>query len=280
MSKEVSVKEETPVGLPMGVMPAWVGESLATDRKIPRILLMQALSKFVSDEKPQLGDFVKSTTAEKVGDIKHPVKMIVLSFPKKEWIIEVRDRAGKWKFAKREARTVSNENVPWKFIADEKGIECEKGKDALEAKRVRAASFFAILPADLEKYSKELERVAKGEFPDLSIRLSPVQISCRSFSHDAAVEVEEFLRTVARFKREPWEAIVELSAKDMKNEDGKWYVFSFDQKKAPEQTPPRHREAAQQAFLAVQQFSGSFEVDESDEIAAAPIHDSAGPEHF
>lgn len=253
--------------------PEWLGRSLSVDTKVPRLLLMQGMSEFVAEEKAKAGDIVRSTTASKVGGIGKAIPMILLSYPKHEWIIEVKP-GKKFEFVRTIPRTAVNAAQEWKYWGDEDGNELGKSnqpqpKGSLEANRVRVGSFYALLPGDMDAFIAEQEKVAKGEMPDLSIEMTPVQIRCRSFSYDASLNVEKMLQKIGSFSCQPWQFVVELSVKKMEDDDNVWYAYDFDLRQKGSPTPVKYLETAHNAFDFVQQNMERLVVDEKGETSEA-----------
>jgi hypothetical protein len=261
MDQNSQIEVKHPGHLTVAPAPSWLGHSLKADAKIPRLLLMQGTSEFVKEGKAKAGDVVRSTTGSKVGSIGHPVPLILLSYPSQEWVIEVKQGA-KFKYVKTEARTLENMKKDWKFFADEDGAEVKEGtKGALAAKRIRMGSFFALLPGDMDAFLAESERVKKGALPDLSIEISPVQIRCRSFSYEVSLAVEKMLRKIADFHCQPWQFILDLSVKEMNNEEDSWFVYDFDLRQKGKPVPSKYADTAKGAFEFVQDNYSELKVD-------------------
>ena len=262
MSKEKAVAVKEPTPLAVAEKPSWMGSKLSVDRKVPRLLLMQGTSQFVEEEKAKRGDVVRSTTGEKVGGMGQPIPLIILSYPKHERIIEVKPPGKKkFEFIRTEPRTAQNQDDKWFYWSDEEGNPVEEGsKGALEAKRVRLGSFFALLPGDLDRFAAELEKAKRGEMPDLSVEMTPVQVRLRSYSYDASLKVEDMLQKIAAFGREPWQFVLELKVGEMKNDDNSWFVYEFEVRQKGVPTPEKYKETAQGAFRFIQENAeGCFE---------------------
>src|SRR6478736_4784251 len=123
-----------------------------SDIVIPKVLLMQGLSDLVAERKAQLGDIVRSTTAEKLGSPEKTLEFIPLSFPTSQWVIEMKKPGGnKFEYKKMIPRTAANSQLEWNFFADKDGNEVPAGTPgAFEAKRVQRLSLYALLPQDIE----------------------------------------------------------------------------------------------------------------------------------
>lgn len=260
--------------------PTWLGTGLSTDRKVPRLLLMQAMSKFVQEEKAKKGAVVRSTTCEQVGGFGKNIPIIILSYPTHEWLIEVKLQK-RFEFKRMEKRDRRNEDLPWRYWGDENGfwiadlVDGVPGpKGAFECHRVRLGSFFALLPTDMDRFIIEMEKAKKGEMPDLSVEMSPVQIRLRSFSYEASLNIEKMLSKIAQFGREPWQFILELGVKEMKNDDNQWYVFDFQERQKGTPTPEKYQETARAAFGFIQENAAALTVDETEEGDSQPQQDT------
>lgn len=277
MINEVAQQQNT--SLTTGSNPTWLGSSLSVDSKIPRLLLMQAVSEYVKEEKAKNGDIIRSTNLVKVGGYGKALPVILLSYPHHEWIIEVKTNK-KFEFKRTLTRTAQNQNLPWKFYADEDGnvvsethevsangdkVELPQPKGSYEANRVRVGSFYALLPGDMDAFLAERKKVSEGGTPDLSVEMTAVQIRCRSFSYDASLGVEKMLQKIASFKCEPWQFILELGVKEMKNEDNSWFVFDFDLRQKGSPISDKYKATAKEAFEFVQANMGHLNVDQTED---------------
>ncbi len=233
MSKknEVAVKENTAVAVsPPPQAPQGI---LASDVIVPRLLLMQSTSEFVKDRKATMGDIVRSTNQEKLGDPDTFLDFIPLAEPAPTWIKEKRIAGTqRWEFAGIEPRTASNDTLPWKFNADKDGkLLNENEKSTHEWRRLKCLSLYAILPADVEAFNAEMVKANEGAMPDLSKALTPVMIGFRSTGFPAGKEVSTFFTQAQSFKKQAWEYTIKLSCFLDKNDQGTFYVFKVDRSK-------------------------------------------------
>lgn len=219
---------------------------IATDVVVPRILLMQPLSDFVTEGKAKPGDIVRSTTVERIAGPDSAIEFIPLSMPEASWVIEVKPPKGnKFEFQRIEPRNAANSGLPWGFSADFDGNEVPAGTPgALEARRVQRLSLFALLPSDIAADAEEKAKAARGEFPDFAKALMPVQISFRSTGFPAGKEIVSFFTQAAAFKQPAWKAILKLTCKQESNEKGTYFVFQVDRSK-PKPVPAEHLETVQ-----------------------------------
>jgi hypothetical protein len=198
---------------------------------------MQGLSDFVAERKAQLGDMVRSTTVEKLGNPEKEIDFIPLAFPQSQWVIEMRVKKsptdpGKFEFKKMIPRNAKNSGLEWSFWADADGNEVAPGApNAIEARRVQRLALYALLPGDLEAELAEKKKAALGEMPDLSKALMPVLIGFRSLSFPAGKEVVSFFTQAASFKTQAWRYQIKLKCRMEQNDKGTFYVFAVDRAK-------------------------------------------------
>jgi hypothetical protein len=208
---------------------------LASDVVVPRLLLMQGMSDLVNDRKANIGDMVKNSTAEKLGDPEHPIQIIPLAEPTPTWIIEFKRKGDqKWGFKGVEPRNASNADLPWRFEADKDGKPLTPGQTSdFEWRRVQCLTLYALLPADIEAFMVEEAKAAAGEMPDTSKALTPVLVTFRSTGFKAGKEVSTFFTEVAQFKLQAWKFSISLGCVLDKNDLGTYYVFKVDRKSTP-----------------------------------------------
>lgn len=212
MSTEV-VKQET--NLPA----AYVGggeEIIKTDALIPRLLLMQGLSDFVTERKAQQGDMVRSTNIEKLGDPEVPVEIIPITFQNR-WRLE-EEIKGKYEFRGTEPRTAKNDDLPWEFM-----------HQGAKWKRTKVIDLYAVLPSDIQAEQTEMARFKEtGELPDLNKTLMPVLVSFRSSSYRAGKQIVDIFIKAQNFGVEAHHYKTALKCHMESNDKGSFYVFSLD----------------------------------------------------
>lgn len=223
MTKEIA---KTEAQLPQTQAPQAQEQTiLNSDIIIPKLLLMQGLSEFVSERKktPEghpigQGDLVNSVTLDVVADPESSIQVIPLKMTN-SWRLEEKV-GGKMEYRGTEPRTANNEDAPWEFK-----------KNGSDWKRTKVIDLFALLPEDIESYRAELKKAAdSGEMPDLNKTLMPVVISFRSTSFNAGKKVATFyaqLRDMARINPNvrSYHYTLELSCYQDKNDKGSYYVF-------------------------------------------------------
>lgn len=194
-------------------------EVLNSDIIIPQLYLMQGLSTFVAERKAQIGDIVRSTTAEKVGDDKAPLSFIPLKLTNNWTIFEKvpgqKNQEAKWEFRGMAARTAANEADPYEFE-----------KDGTTWKRVKTINVFALLSKDIASFIEEM----KKDVIDIEKTLMPVVISFRSTSFNAGRTVATFftkIRSNLQYNKSlaPYKYELPLSCSLDENDKGKYFVY-------------------------------------------------------
>lgn len=236
-------------------------EVLASDFLIPRIALMQGISPLVMERKAQLGDMVRSTTAQKLGDPDKPVRVVPL-FVVNSWV-NYEKTDDKPIYRGIEPRTAKNEDLPWDYTAE----------DGCERIRKKSIALFCLLPEDVAASAAEIKRArAEGDAPDLEKMLMPVVATFQSTSYKTAARpLATFLKTVQAAAQQvpgvvPFHYTVELSCLLTKNDKGSFYVYSLgkpkklDVKNSAEDSAVYHA-----AFDLFKAFHGrSVKVDDED----------------
>jgi hypothetical protein len=233
-------------------------EIVNSDIIIPKVLLMQGLSDFVADGKAAIGDMVRSTTAEKLGDDKKPITFIPLKMTN-SWTIQEKV-GGKYEFRGIEPRTAANEDMEWDFV-----------KNGTDWKRVKTINVFALLPQDIVAFKKEIEK----EEMDLEKTLMPVVISFRSTSYNAGKTVATFftkIKSNRQYKANlaPYQYELPLECERTENDKGKFVIFKVGSSK------PLQADLLEEAakWYQILNTAKNLKIDVSDEggtTAAAPI---------
>lgn len=255
---------------------------VASDVIIPRLLLMQAISPLVTSRKAQIGDLIRSTTGEKLGDPDKPLDLVILAMTN-SWIDYERVPGDNQpKFRGMYPRGVitrdtkgnpieSNTNLPWKFV----------GPNKEDMFRRQAVIVYALVPSDIAAYEKELDRaVAAGEVPDLSKGVSPVVLTFQSTSFKyGGKQIATFFNNVKKTNVEmkgrmtvaPFDYVMTLTCREEKKGTAAWYVFDF--KGAPKSLSKVYVDKAEceaikekAAFWTQALSSGGVKIDDSAEI--------------
>lgn len=207
------------------------------DVLIPRLLLQQGMSEFVKERKAQMGDMVRSTNAEKLGDPDTMMEFIPLSLPMATWI-ETRKPEGSSRFLykKRIARNADNDRDPFNYyvVTDPKGNETEYASpvpNSVHHQRIKCLSLYIMLPQDIEAFEVEKKKAQSGEMPDVSKALAPLLVEFRSTSFKAGKEISTYFTQAAQFGAKPYQAILKLGCTLEQNDQGAFYVFNVDRSK-------------------------------------------------
>lgn len=251
----VATTEEKPTGLAVvGPQTDNAEEILASNIIIPKILLMQGLSELVSDGKAVMGDMVRSTTGEKLGNAEKPVEIIPLTY-NTTWVKQ--EKVGNaWEYRGQEPMTAANQDLPWQY--EENGTQW---------KRTKSLNLYALLPSDVVAEKAEMEKAKNGEMPDPDKALLPVMISFRSTSFNAGKVVNTHFAKARKFGLQGYVSTLKLKCYKEKNELGTFYVFDVE---TAGKTPKDAFEVCEYWRNIV--ASGKAQVDDKDE-AERPVKD-------
>lgn len=261
------VKQET--NLPTTQMHH-VESVLKSDIIIPKVLLMQGLSDFVKARKATIGDMVRSTTVQKLGDDKTPLEVIPLTF-QNLWMIS-EDQKGdgkKYEFRRYETRNAGNETLDWDFK-----------ENGTNWKRTKVMHLFALLPGDIMAQQAALDEFKKtGELPDVESALLPVVIPFRSMSYKyAAKTVSTFFAKAQSLSEQmgvvipPYASTLKLFCRNETNEHGDFFVFMVE---GAGKTQKEYREAAA-AWYKTLTSGANVKIDDSDVVAEETASTDAG----
>lgn len=253
MEKTLEKRQETK--LSTEVMSDWGTENVDNkDILIPKLLVMQGLSKFVTEEKAMLGDFCNSVSSEVIGTARgekekqKPVAFVpIMTF--KTWV-QYKLIDGKRQYWNVIEHTPQNSNLPLKGITkDEFGIDTEVERD-------ECINFYVLLAdqPDALPYVLSFRRTSKRAGKILSTYFKECQIA------------------TARGKPTPPAAnIFNLCAQKVTNDKGTFYVLEVTRAgKTPEQTLLR----AWEWYKTLR--ASTVKVDDSDLTSAeevAPVED-------
>lgn len=227
---------------------------LSSDIVIPKLLLMQGLSEFVSEGRARQGEIVRSSTVQKVAgqmDPGQPFKTIDFIPLKVTTGWAEKEKVGqKFEFRKAFPRTPQNDALPWSFWRNPQGQDFDKPGQlgATEWQRVKSIDVYALLPSDVDAFEAEMKlAVEKGEIPDLSKTVLPVVISFRSTSFNAGKSVTTFFAQVAEMAQtvpsiRSYNYMLSLGCKADKNDKGSYFVFDVGQAK---KLDPKYRAQAE-----------------------------------
>lgn len=201
---------------------SWGSEGVdASDILIPKLLLMQPLSRFVGDERAQAGDIVKSTTGKKVENC----RMIPLS-TFKTWV-EEEQIGSKFEYRQTVPMTAANADAP---------LEWEDAVTKTKWQRSRVLNFFVLLSDDIVREAAARKAFADdGEIPDTDDVLIPHLVCFRRTSYRAGRELVTHFTKAAQMNLPPASKQFDLKVKKEKGDKGTYYVFDL----VPAEKTPR-----------------------------------------
>lgn len=142
MANELVTAEQMSKELGTNVTQMWDGaDNTAGSIIIPKIMVMQGLSKGVTDGIAKFGDFVDSLTSEVLGSISKPFEFIPIHLEKELYISEnkSKDPSRKdFKYVRKEKLTAANENLPWSDVVN-----------GVEVQRTQVFNFYVLNPKDM-----------------------------------------------------------------------------------------------------------------------------------
>ena len=148
MSKAVAVKEESAVAhvhqiqnqaKEMAQAMSDTGIDVG-DLEIPKVMLMQNTSEFVSDNLARLGDIVNTMSMEVLGGFEKPVEMVPLKLYKTLRIYDI--SGSEPKFMREEPLNAENAKLPW-----------EGNEGGTPIKRMTHMNYFILLKKEMDEDS-------------------------------------------------------------------------------------------------------------------------------
>lgn len=214
---------------------------ISSDLRVPKILLMQAMSDFVQDGKAAIGDIVDSFEGKKLGDLKSPIQIIPF-FMTNTWTIK-KEVNGKMEFEKIEDRGGNDVRREYEVI----------GQDGIKRTNHRTMNIFCL--------------IKNG---NMSV---PYMISFMNSSFGNAAQ--PYLNKVQLLKAEgksPAHIVFNLGVAKEENEKGKWVSFTLEAAKDGNgKDVPNTDEEVIAAYTQYKTISGAFaagaKVDMSDVVA-------------
>lgn len=255
------------MNLPSTQAPQAQEQILKSDIVLPKVLLMQALSDFVKEEKVKSGDIVRSQTGEVLAARGSALEFIPLTYVNL-WMLS-EDEKGKgdkkdFKFRGYEPRTAKNEDAEWEYI-----------ESGTKWKRTKVMNLYALLASDIEKFEKAMAAFKEsGEMPDVDAALLPVTIQLRNTSFKAAKDVSTlFLKANELSKQMQMEVpaygrTMKISSVEETSKDGDdYYVMSVT---GGSVTKKEYLPHAKRWKETIHQMGSNVQVDDSDVAGAAP----------
>lgn len=256
---------------------------LKGDILLPKLLLMQGLSDFVSERKKDpntgaaiaQGDMVRSLTGEIVGGPDKPVEVIPLTYVN-QWVV-MEKMGSKFEYRKTLTRDHgpndnqlrdpdrTSENLPWEF-----------SYEGTDWKRVKSLGLFGLVASDVAAFQAELDSAkAKGEIPDFNKTIMPIVINFRSTGFNAGKKVvTHFAKaaSMAQYGAVAYAYTLQLSCYQDKNDLGSYYVFDVAQGR---KCTPIELGEAKNWYSRV--TTEAVKVDESDEVVSERGNTSKTP---
>lgn len=210
---EPTKNKSTALGLPEDLKGSWGSEGVDnSDILIPRLLLMQGLSEYVTEGTAKIGDIVRSTTGEVLATKDKPLSIIPVLTHKT--FVTLEKVGNKFEFRSIEPVTSENVNAP---------LEWQQGGSLW--RRDRCIDFFVLIPGDIDRERKALDKLKSGDMPDSADALFPCHLSFRRTSYNAGKVLSTHFSTAARFVLPPASSIFSLSSELVKNDQGSFAVF-------------------------------------------------------
>lgn len=252
MSTAVALQNQDPKALAIAQKAAQAAgfeESDSSDLMIPKLLLMQGLSQFVADDKAQVGDIVKSGTAEYVGGINKPVHFIPITYYR-DWAL-YKEEKGKFEWQSKEPYTAANKDLPWEFE-----------KDGEKWRRDKCFNLYVLLVKDIEGERKAVEEAQKtGDMPDPDKALLPCLITFRRSSYKTAKKIYAHFEKAKKFRSQAFVSTFALKSTKEKNEKATFGVFDVE---LVGKTPFEHQAVATQWWNDIVLAGRAIKVDDSD----------------
>lgn len=208
----------------------------ASDIVIPKLLLMQGLSDFVSEQKAVMGDMVDSLSAKKLGGKGQPVEIIPLMLYK-TWTYS--EQVGeKFEFRESFPMTPANENL------DLEG----KTPEGVNFRRDKVMNFFVLLASDAKKADA-----------------IPYVVSFRRTGYKTGKILATHFAMSQKLKQPPARKTFLLGCDLEKGEKGNYYVFSLAEGKMFAADSEELRRAYEWYCILKQ---GQHKIDNSDEAGS------------
>lgn len=195
MTEVAKVEVGTDISLPDNVPAgAWGAENTSQrDTIIPRLHLMQDLSKAVKGRTANVGDIVHSATGQTVGGVGKPVEIIPI-YCYNDWIISHGMPGGKKKFVNTIRMTPENEAWPYEEVVE-----------GVLTYRQRRLNFFVIFPGQV------------GELPAL--------VSFKGMSTQAGRKLMTHFQRCQSMNIPPASKIFQLSSNAQSKDEYNFFVY-------------------------------------------------------
>jgi hypothetical protein len=217
---QVQVREKAGALANPALAGSWKFEGDVSDILIPKLLVGQATSKLVQDEKVGFGQIWRSTTGEVLGGKGKPFQAIPL-FHFKTWVLSEKV-SGKFAYRGSEPFTAENREKPWIWT------ERVDGKTT-EWKREQALNFYVLLPDDIARdwASREAFQTT-GELPDTDASLLPCLLQFKSTSYKAGKTLVTHFAKAADFGVPPFVNTFHIDTDKVTGDQNSWFIFKVD----------------------------------------------------
>lgn len=195
----------------------WTFKGDVHDILIPKLLVGQATSKLVQEEKIAFGQVFRSTTREVLGGKGNPF-MVVPLYHFKNWILNEKV-GGKFVFRGVEPFTAENQDKPWVWT------EQKEGKTT-EWKREQALNFYVLLLPDIVRDQQARKAFAESrELPDTEASLLPCLLQFKSTSYKAGKILVTHFAKAADFDVPPFVNVFNLDTEKVTGEQNSWFIW-------------------------------------------------------
>ena len=195
-------------------------EGDVTDILIPKLLVGQATSKLVQDEKLAFGQVWRSTTGEVLGGKGKPFDVIPL-FLFKTWILSEKV-SGKFEFRGVEPFTAENRDADWTWTEKSDGKTIEK-------KREQALNFYVLLPSDIAADSAARKAFHEtGELPDTEASLLPCLLQFKSTAYKSGKVLVTHFAKAADFGVPPFVNTFRIDTEKVTGDQNSWFIFKAE----------------------------------------------------
>lgn len=212
-TKEVANKEQGQMTVPAEFRRKSENAGIIdkADIIIPRVLMMQGMSKLVSAEQAVPGDLVNSVTNEIIGSLKKPMKFVPL-MQFKTVIRSEKQPKGLPKYLGQESwNPTKHANLEWEEEVNGKTIY-----------NTQCLNFYVMTEKDLDSPSA-----------------FPMLLTFRRTSYRNGKKLINHFMQMDMMGAEPWFGMLELSTLKQTNDDGTFYVLDV---KPVGQTNPKYAE--------------------------------------
>lgn len=251
--KEIAKTETTALANPIqsaGINPQ--------DIVIPMVLIRQPTFKKDHMREFQPGDILKMPGSTPIVKFKDSIEYVPLAIKKQYRLVDITKAS--------EPRGLGYED--WTA-----GAEWEFERDGRRIRRDQCYSAFIMFRDQLERQALAMEAIAKGEIIDPEDIALPTRIVFSRAAFQAGKVLNTFFELSRVARQTPAAVTWLLKAKEMKNDDGTWYIFDTDKAGPARKMTPKELLPAANMWVDLLMSSSVKTADVEEEIveAAAPI---------